>query len=31
VLTISKVKALPLLHDPGTWCGQRRYEEKAEA
>ena len=24
-LTISKVRAVPLLHDPGTWCGQRRY------
>ena len=31
LLTISKVRAVPLLHDPGTWCGQRRYEEKAEA
>jgi hypothetical protein len=30
-LTISKVKALSLLHDPGTWCGQRRHEEEAEA
>ena len=31
VLTISKVRAVALLHDPCTWCGQRRYEEKAEA
>ena len=31
LLTISKVRAVPLLHDPGTWCGQRRYEKEAEA
>jgi hypothetical protein len=31
LLTISKVKALSLLHDPGTWCGQRWHEEKTEA
>ena len=30
LLTISKVKALSLLHDPGTWCGQRWHEEKTE-
>ena len=25
LVTISKVRAVPLLHDPGTWCGQRRH------
>ena len=31
LVTIGKVRAVPLLYDPGTWCGQRRYEEKAQA
>ena len=28
-LTIDKRSRVLFIYDPGTWCGQRRYEEKA--
>ena len=31
LVTIGKVRAVPLVYDPGTWCGQRRYEKEAQA